>query len=132
LIDHIPAHAFDFKNPSNITLALNLGSNNLNGSSFEKGVFLNAKRPINLDLSWNKINYLDETIFLSFLSLNSDNRIQLFGNLLSCSDCRSYWLIRDKDKLKNKFIGDVQCKDNNSGDVKSLWDGNDFAECHSI
>jgi hypothetical protein len=130
-INHIPAHAFDFKKSSNVTLELNLGSNNLNGSSFEVGAFMNAQRPINLNLMYNKMQYIDEIIFGSFLSLNPENKIHITGNILSCSDCRSYWLVRDRDKFKNQIVGEVECRDKKSGNIKSFWEANDFADCKS-
>jgi len=126
-IDHIPAHAFDFEKSSNITLDIDLKSSNLNESSFEKGVFMNTKRPINLDLRFNKMKYLDEAVFGPLFSLDPNNKIQLKENELSCNDCRSQWLVRDKDELKDKIIGEIECIDN--GYVKSFLDAYNFDKC---
>ena len=108
-IDYIPANAFDFEKRSNQTLYIYLGNNRLNNTSFERGVFLNSKRPIHLELYWNhQLNYLDEQIWSPFLKLDKRNRIRLGDNPLAC-DCKSYWIVRDKQKFKDQ-IANVKCK----------------------
>lgn len=108
-ITYLPANAFDFERPSNSTLYIYLGNNKLNNTSFEKGIFLNSKRPIHLELYWNpELTYLDETVFAPFLSANKLNKISLQDNPLSC-DCNSYWMVRDKDKYQDQLLN-VMCK----------------------
>ncbi|CAG2165071.1 unnamed protein product, partial [Oppiella nova] len=108
-IDYIPANAFDFERPSNQTLYVYLGNNRLNNTSFERGVLLNAKRPVHLELYWNhKLTYLDEKIFAPFLMADKRNTIRLGDNPLAC-DCKSYWMVRDKDRFKEQ-ISNVKCK----------------------
>jgi hypothetical protein len=130
-IDHIPAHAFDFKKSSDATLDLNLSNNHLNGSSFERDAFLNAKRPMHINLRRNSIKFLDEVIFEPFFSLNSNNTIDLELNFLTCGDCRNFWLIRDNYKFKNRIIGNIECMKNGFLD-KSFWDEKDYVQCKSI
>ncbi|OTF69727.1 Leucine rich repeat containing protein [Euroglyphus maynei] len=108
-INYLPANAFDFEQPSNQTLYIYLGNNKLNNTSFEKGIFLNAKRPIHLELYWNpELTYLDEEVFAPFLQLSPSNRISLQDNPLIC-DCNSYWIIRDRHKFMNQMLN-VMCK----------------------
>ena len=108
-INYLPANAFDFEQTSNQTLYIYLGNNKLNNTSFEKGIFLNSKRPIHLELYWNpELTYLDEDVFAPFLQLNPLNRISLQDNPLVC-DCNSYWIIRDRHKFVNQILN-VMCK----------------------
>jgi len=108
-IDYIPANAFDFEKRSNQTLYIYLGNNRLNNTSFERGIFLNSKRPIHLELYWNhQLTHLDETIFAPFLKVNKRNKIRLIDNPLSC-DCKSYWIIRDSLKFKGQIVN-AKCK----------------------
>lgn len=108
-ISYLPANAFDFERSSNATLYIYLGNNKLNNTSFEKGAFLNAKRPIHLELYWNpELTYLDEQVFAPFLSASKLNKISLQDNPLSC-DCNSYWIVRDKDKFQDQLLN-VMCK----------------------
>ncbi len=108
-ISHLPANAFDFERPSNATLYIYLGNNRLNATSFEKGLFLNAKRPIHLELYWNpELGYLDEAVFGPFLAANRANRVSLQDSPLTC-DCNSYWMVRDRAKYAGQLLN-VSCK----------------------
>lgn len=108
-LTYLPANAFDFELPSLSTLYIYLGNNKLNNTSFEKGIFLNAKRPIHLELYWNPdLTYLDEEVFEPFLKANKANKISLQDNPLSC-DCKSYWMVRDKEAFKDQLLN-VMCK----------------------
>lgn len=108
-LSYLPANAFDFEMPSNSTLYIYLGNNKLNNTSFEKGIFLNAKRPIHLELYWNPdLTFLDEEIFEPFLKANPMNKISLQDNPLSC-DCKSYWMVKTKDAYKDQLLN-VMCK----------------------
>lgn len=108
-INYLPANAFDFERPSNATLYIYLGNNKLNNTSFEKGIFLQAKRPVHLELYWNPdLTHLDEQIFAPFLQANKRNRISMQDNPMTC-DCSMYWMVRDKDKYRDQLIN-VMCK----------------------
>ncbi|XP_054156873.1 uncharacterized protein LOC128955245 [Oppia nitens] len=108
-LDYVPANAFDFERPSNQTLYIYMGNNRLNNTSFERGVLLNAKRPVHLELYWNpQLTYLDETIFAPFLRQDKRNHIRLGDQPLAC-DCKSYWMVRDKDGF-GKQISNAKCK----------------------
>ncbi len=125
-IDHISKNAFDFSKPSNNSLIINLSDNYLNELSFATGAFINAKRPLFIHLYNNQIQYLNESIFLPLLKLDKRNKINIGGfNPFDC-DCRSQWLLRDKNHLINQIEG-IQCRDG-----KSFWDktDDDFENCH--
>lgn len=108
-INYLPANAFDFERPSNQTLYIYIGNNKLNNTSFEKGIFLNSKRPIHLELYWNPdLTYLDEKVFSPFLQANKLNRISLQDNPLTC-DCNSHWIIRDRHLFQDQLLN-VMCK----------------------
>ncbi|KAJ6217980.1 hypothetical protein RDWZM_009137 [Blomia tropicalis] len=108
-INYLPSNAFDFERPSNRTLYIYLGNNKLNNTSFEKGIFLNTKRPVHLELYWNPdLTYLDEKVFAPFLDQNKQNKISLQDNPLTC-DCNSYWMVRDKEKYQDQ-LSNVMCK----------------------
>jgi hypothetical protein len=82
----------------------------LNDSSFEIGAFKNITGSVRLDLSNNQISYLNEQVFAPFLIANQDNKIILFGNPMNCSDCRSYWLFKNKKwKAKENKINSLDC-----------------------
>jgi hypothetical protein len=148
IIDFVPQHAFDFHKPSNNVLDLYLNNNTLNSSSFELGAFLNAKRPLNIDLSANpKLTYLDEKVFAPYFRINSTNSVYINEKQLVC-DCNMYWLLKYKQfknqiKLKTttkdeisefsnrplseySYTSDIICSDG-----KSLWNHNpiDFEKC---
>jgi hypothetical protein len=140
IIDFVPQHAFDFHKSSNNVLDLYLNNNTLNSSSFELGAFLNAKRPINLDLSGNpKLTYLDEKVFAPYFRINNINSIFINEKQLVC-DCNMYWLLKYNEfknqiKLKTTKSYDLSNKIYKSdiicSDGKSLWNHNliDFEKC---
>ncbi len=127
-INFIPANAFRFENQSKDSLTVDLNNNPLNGSSFELNSFLNIKRPTNLllfsDPSVGNLTYLDERIFLPFLSLN-ENKINLKNQNIDCNDCRSYWLNKNHQFIER--IVNLKC---NNG--KSFMDENNFSNCSAV
>jgi hypothetical protein len=62
-MNYISKNTFNIKNPSQTQLNLYLQENNFDGSSFDSEAFLNTKRPTHIDLSGNKINYIDKSVF---------------------------------------------------------------------
>ncbi len=136
-IDHIPKHAFDFNVPSNQSLHINLGDNPLNGSSFEMGAFLNAKRPLNLNFFSRgaiKMDYLDGNIFLPFLKSDKRNILSFTrepsGFQFAC-DCLSHWLVKEKALIKDQVNLNIRCPRNNDFEGKTIWEVDEklFAHC---
>jgi hypothetical protein len=101
-----------------------LQNNKLNSTCFEVGAFTNSKRHLNINLSDNQLTYLDDKIFGPILHLDSMSTITIKNNPLEC-DCRSKWLIKDKDRMKVQVL-EAKCKNG-----KILWDLtlNNFTTC---
>ncbi len=87
---------------------------------------------MHINLRSNSIKFLDEFIFETFFSLNSNNTIDLGGNLLVCGDCRHFWLIRDNYKLKDRIIGIIEYRKNEFSNPKLFWDEKDFVDCKTM
>jgi hypothetical protein len=121
-IQKIQAHAFDFEHQKEIQVLILLQNNKLNSTSFE--VFTNSKRHLNINLSDNQLTYLDDKIFGPILHLDSMSVINIKNSPLEC-DCRSKWLIKDKDRMKNEVL-EAKCKNG-----KIVWDLtlNNFINC---
>jgi len=128
LIDLIPTNAFHFRKESKDVLDIYLDNNpNINGSSFQINAFENIGRTVNLKLYFinsviQKITFLDENVFTSFLEANQNNRIYMTNNLIDCSDCRSYWL-KQNHYLASK-IYNLMCSNKNS-----FLDNSNFLTC---
>ena len=129
-LSHIPSNAFAFRNSSNVKLIIFLNYNDLISSSFSIGAFTNAKRPLGLFLDRNKITYFDENIFSPFLSLSPQNSMDLQNNPINCSDCRNYWMIKEKRNIESK-VSNAQC---GGGEGKSIFDPRviDFVHCEGF
>jgi hypothetical protein len=63
------------------------------------------------------------------LSFHSNNTIDLQWNFLTCGYCKNFWLIRDNSKLKNRIIGNIECRKNEFSNPKPFWDEKDFVDC---
>jgi hypothetical protein len=113
-INFISAHAFDMRGQSFERLTIKLSDNLLTASSFESGVFMNSKRPLFIDLSRNRITFLDENIFKPFIDNDIMNQIDVEGNPLDC-DCRMKWLVSDGHKIEKQILNAI-CNDG-----KPLW-----------
>jgi hypothetical protein len=108
-IDFIPKNAFNFRENSETDIFIVLMNNKLNGSSFEVDSLMNIKRRTQLSLTANhNLTFLDERIFLPFISQNFKN--ETFGNIIDldsysvdCKDCRSSWLKKKFDFVKGSF-----------------------------
>jgi hypothetical protein len=115
-INSISSHTFEFNATSTNDLEIDLSNNKLIASSFELNSFSNSKRPLNLNLNKNNLRYLDQSVFESFFSVDSRNKLSLLGNTLNCTDCRSYWLIDQKSSIGSR-IDDTICHNQ-----QSIWD----------
>jgi len=124
IIDHIPKHAFDFEKPSNNYLYVDLGSNYLNETGLEIGIFTDSKRPLNISLVWNQISVLDERVFAPILQKDKRNIIDFYTNPFSC-DCRMVWLFKSKSLYQNQ-VKNIKCL--NQKEFWSLTD-KDFEIC---
>lgn len=108
-IDYIPRHAFDFRKKSDTFLNVYLGLNKLNDTSIEPGAFFNSQRPVILDISYNRLTFLNEAVFSPFFKADVRNRVNIFNTILDC-DCRSLWLIEQREDLEDRVISG-RCKD---------------------
>lgn len=122
-ISHLSANSFDFEVPSKTNLEIRLEATQLTSTSFESGIFLNAKRPLTVSLSHNKITYLDESVFKPVFAVNETVMVTLVieDNPLVC-DCKNKWLTADKTNIMYRLL-EPECVDG-----RSVWNlsGNDF------
>ena len=91
----INENSFHFKNKSTKELTIILRHNNLNEESFSINSLIQFKRPVKLDLRFNKISYLSETTFKAFLDANEINSI--FVNQLEINHKNNKWFLNDKN-----------------------------------
>jgi hypothetical protein len=62
--------------------------------------------------SFQQITYLDEKVFAPVLRADKGNKIELSSYNLFLTfecDCRSYWIVRDKQFIKDQLIGNYLC-----------------------
>ncbi len=69
---------------------------------------MDSKRPLLIDLSRNRLTFLNESIFLPLIGRDI-NQIDLNGNPLKC-DCNIKWLLRDKNKVIKQILNAI-CTD---------------------
>jgi Leucine-rich repeat (LRR) protein len=99
-INHISDKAFNFLRTSEKHLSIGLNDCLLNSSSFQVGAFDHLKRPTIIyfdysgDIKVNKITFLDQHVFQSFLNNNDKNEIVL--TTIDCNDCRSFWFFNNQ------------------------------------
>ena len=127
-IDYIPENAFNFKNKNDGQLVFIFNDNNLiNSSSFAVNSLNHfQKRAVDFYyLSKTKtkdLQYLEEKVFLPFLLSNNRSLISLVGLRFDCTDCRSYWLV--KNPLMKHRVNDFVCTDG-----KTFADKTHFINC---
>ena len=116
---------------ANITTAfIAIDSNKLNSSSFASNWFslklVKTSANIDIDLSHNNIEYLDQQIFETILSPKYNIVLTLRYNPFKC-DCRSKWLFSNKNLFESK-VRWMTCEDK-----KDIWlkTQTDFANCSS-
>jgi len=112
-LSHIESNAFRFRNSNDQYLTVEILGSSLNETSFEKGVFENAGRPLSLAIVSAKITFLDESVFTGFFeSKYFSNQIFLGKNSgFDCFDCRNYWLIKRGHMSRVKTSDDLTCAD---------------------
>jgi hypothetical protein len=124
-LNYVSKNGLKIGNSSESWMGIALLESKLNGSSFEKGVFTSnslQKVKVSLTLSGNQINYLDEAVFMPFLTSENGNQLYIIEPL-DCSDCRSAWI----------------CKSNKSSEIREAFnhdlnyakcvDGRDITDC---
>lgn len=109
--------SFEYKSSSSEELKIDLSFNQLMDNSFQPNSLSNIRRPVNLILSHNKLKFLEKSVFEPFLSSNKKNKLSLTGNPLNCTDCRSYWMVRQKSKLKHR-LREANC----ASGGKPIWE----------
>lgn len=113
-----------FENQSNRTLEVDLRNNLIDSSSFEHLWYSKTKRPMKLNLSNNKISFISENIFSTFLNREHENSINVENNPIIC-DCKAKWLVEEIDFYKTKVFG-MKCPD---GRDIFKWNISEFSQC---
>jgi hypothetical protein len=123
-VSYIEPNAFYFHTSSDTPLTINLEENALTSNSFGSDAFINAKRPLIINLHNNKIDYLNESVYEPILR-NKNNVIIIYN--LVC-DCRMKWIVVNKKNFNVNQLPNARCT--NFGH-KSIWDLtlNDLPNC---
>ena len=109
-IDHISEHAFEFEDKSDRVLKLSLVLNKfMDKWNYSNMSLTHFKRPVLLDFGWNdnNVEYLEEKVLHPFLKSNAKNSISLKNVYIDCTDCRSYWVKKERGLIK-RFL-DARC-----------------------
>ncbi len=109
-VKNISSHAFEFNLESEELLDIVLFNSSLNDKSIENGAFANSKRPLYIDLRWNRLTFLDERIFGPILRADKRNSINVYMNPFQC-DCRMHWIFKNKQLFENQ-IWNFLCDEN--------------------
>jgi hypothetical protein len=123
-VSHIEPNAFYFHTSSDTPLTIDLEENALTSNSFGSDAFINAKRPLIINLHNNKIDYLNESVYEPILR-NKNNVIMIYN--LVC-DCRMKWIVANKVNFNVNQLPNARCT---NFDHKSIWDLtlNDLPNC---
>ena len=121
--ESVPENAFSFDKKSEKPFELTFDDYfDFNPNIFNEKSLLNIKRPTKLWLRMKpEIQYLNERVFLTFLSDNVNN----FIVIIDCSDCRNYWLRREPNR-SSRVMG-YKCSND-----KSITDQDNFKNCSNI
>ncbi len=114
-IRKIANHAFAIESSSNTRLFINLHSNNLSNTSLSIGSFLQINRPLFLIISDNLLTHLDEQIFGPLLLGSNNATVVASYNPFVC-DCRFEWIVKNRQQLYGKLLGNPLCHDG-----RSIW-----------
>jgi hypothetical protein len=104
-------HAFTFRHSSNIVLELDISGLILNSSNFDKNIFKNANRPMNITAHYTQLRVLDKEVFIHFFEKFPTNNIVFGRSLLDCADCKNAWLIKLGYIKRTSQSFDYQCSD---------------------
>ena len=124
-IDYIPEHAFEFEEESDQPMDLKFKNNAfLSSSSFHQDSLVNFKRPVFLNIGYNRnqFEYLDENVFRNFLTSNHQNRIEMLEVQFDCNNCKNLWL-RNQPNLLERVIH-LTCSNH-----KNINDTENFVDC---
>lgn len=112
-ISRLTNHTFAFEKPSEEILLLDLQGNIITSDNIQVGAFFRLNRPINLNLYYNLITYLDEETFRPILN-NPRSSIIVANNPVIC-DCRMKWLLEGAKSYMDRVHG-LMC-----GGKNELW-----------
>lgn len=112
-ISRISNYTFSFEKSNDDVLILDLSGNIITSESIDKGAFEMTQRPLNLNLYYNLITFLDEHTFKPILS-NPKSQIIVTNNPIIC-DCRMKWLLDDAHNYMDRVHG-LMC-----GGKNELW-----------
>ena len=112
-ISRISNFTFSFEKPSEEILVLDLQGNIITSDAISPSSFLQLNRPVNLNLYYNLITYLDEETFKPILQ-NPKSSIIISNNPIIC-DCRMKWLLEEAADYMDRVHG-LMC-----GGKNELW-----------
>jgi hypothetical protein len=112
-ISRISNFTFSFEKPSDEILVLDLQGNIITSDAISPSSFLQLNRPVNLNLYYNLITYLDEETFKPILQ-NPKSSIIISNNPIIC-DCRMKWLLEEAPDYMDRVHG-LMC-----GGKNELW-----------
>lgn len=107
-LKHIKSEAFLFRRSSTTPLELDISYNSLNSSSFDKDVFKNSNRPLNISALYNWFGVLDKEVFSPFFEKFESNHIDLGKTGTFCENCENAWLIKN-NYIKRVLQYDYGC-----------------------
>ena len=112
-ISKISNFTFSFEKLSEEILVLDLQGNIITSEAISPAAFLQLNRPVNLNLHYNLITYLDEETFKPILQ-NPKSSIIISNNPIIC-DCRMKWLLEEAPEYMDRVHG-LMC-----GGKNELW-----------
>lgn len=112
-ISRISNFTFSFEKTSEEILVIDLQGNIITSDAISPSSFLQFNRPVNLNLHYNLITYLDEETFKPIL-MNPKSSIIISNNPIIC-DCRMKWLLEDAADYMDRVHG-LMC-----GGKNELW-----------
>lgn len=112
-ISRISNFTFSFEKASEEILVIDLQGNIITSDAISPSSFLQLNRPVNLNLHFNLITYLDEETFRPIL-MNQKSSIIISNNPIIC-DCRMKWLLEEAADYMDRVHG-LMC-----GGKNELW-----------
>lgn len=112
-ISRISNFTFSFEKTSEEILVIDLQGNIITSDAISPSSFLQLNRPVNLNLHFNLMTYLDEETFKPIL-MNPKSSIIISNNPIIC-DCRMKWLLEEAADYMDRVHG-LMC-----GGKNELW-----------